>query len=137
MPSGLAWGWRTLDDDVPFGQPTTGPVRKKALILMTDGFNTISRLGNDKYHHGKQGDNATEDANKETEKLCENIHSENILLYTIAYELPSSADADDTKILLSDCASTPDGFFNAAGGANLNEAFEAIGKDLAEIRLVN
>lgn len=139
MPSGLAWGWRTLDGEVPLGVPATGGERKKALIIMTDGFNTVSRQGGDKYHHGKSANdpNVTRNANQEAEKICKNIASEDILIYTIAYELPDVADADDTRILLSECASTPDSFFNAAGGANLNEAFEAIGQDLAEIRLVN
>lgn len=140
MPSGLAWGWRTLDGEVPLGVPAaSGQTRKKALILMTDGFNTVSRLGADKYHHGKSNDdsNVTKQANKEAEKICDNIAGDGILLYTIAYDLPNDANADDTRILLSECASTPDGFFNAAGGANLNEAFEAIGHQLAEIRLVN
>jgi len=139
MPSGLAWGWRTLDHDVPFGKPLSGVNRKRAIILMTDGVNTVSRLGSDRYHYGRSSldPNVTKDANKETETLCQNIASENILLYTIAYELPPGADADDTKNLLSECASTPDGFFNAAGGTNLNEAFETIGTDLGEIRLLN
>ncbi len=139
MPSGLAWGWRTLDGEVPLGVAGTGGDRKKALILMTDGFNTVSRLGSDKYHFGKNADdpNVTRDANQEAEKICQNIASEDILIYTIAYDLPNGADADDTRVLLSECASTPDSFFNAAGGANLNQAFEAIGQDLAKIRLVN
>jgi Mg-chelatase subunit ChlD len=139
MPSGLAWGWRTLDDDVPLGVPKAGAPRKKALILMTDGVNTVSRLGADKYHYGRAStsNNVIKDANKETGKICDNISSEDILLYTIAYGLPDTAEAEDTKIVLSDCASTPEGFFNAAGSANLNEAFKAIGQNLAAVRLVN
>jgi len=43
MPSGLAWGWRTLHDTRPFGREIAGQTRKRVLIMMTDGFNTVSR----------------------------------------------------------------------------------------------
>jgi len=139
MPSGLAWGWRTLDDDVPFGRPIAGETRKKAIILMTDGHNTVSRLGTDKYHHGKANDSnsVNADANAVTDRICDNLKSTEILVYTIAYELPNGGDANATRTLLSECATTPDSFFDASGGANLDAAFSAISRDLNKIRLIN
>lgn len=136
MPSGLAWGWRTLDEDIPFGSPIAGQTRQKAIILMTDGHNTISRLGSDKYHYGRSGDNATRDANKITERICDGLASTDILVYTIAYALPDGADSDETRALLNDCATVPDNFFNS-GNVDLSETFKAIGRDLSQIRLIN
>ena len=139
MPSGLVWGWRLLDDDVPLGMPIAGETRKKALILMTDGHNTVSQLGSDKYHHGESDDDnsVTDDANAVTERICDNLKSTDILVYTIAYDLPMGADADDTKDLLSACSTEASNFFDASGGGNLNRAFEAIGADLIAVRLIN
>lgn len=139
MPSGLAWGWRTLDDDVPLGKPIGGESRKKALILMTDGHNTVSRLGGDKYHYGEADDdnNVTQDANKITERICDNLKSTEILVYTIAYALPDGADSDETMMLLDACATSPENFFNANGGIDLDETFQLIGRDLSKVRLIN
>lgn len=139
LPSGLAWGWRTLDDDIPLGDPIAGETRKKALVFMTDGHNTVSRLGADKYHYGEASDtnNVNADANKVTERICDNLKSTDILVYTIAYDLPSDADAVTTKDLLNYCSTTPSNFYDASGGASLNAAFEAIGLDLAAVRLIN
>lgn len=145
MPSGLAWGWRTLNDDVPFGRPIAGDARKKVLILMTDGFNTVSQRGPDpdvdndgRYHHGKVNQNSavTGEANVVTARLCENISDDGIETFTIAYEFPNTGDADIGRALLRNCAAE-DGFFDAANASQLNAAFDAIAKSLRDIRLIN
>ena len=150
MPSGLAWGWRTLDDDVPLGQPVAGNARKKVLILMTDGFNTVSQRGPDpivdndgRYHHGEHdtGDDAgnavvTAEANTVTANLCTNIEDDDIQIFTIAYEFPDGGDANTARALLRNCAAE-DSFFDAADANQLNAAFDAIAKSLKDIRLIN
>ena len=145
MPSGLAWGWRTLDDDTPLGRPIDGDERRKVIILMTDGFNTVSRRGPDpdvdndgRYHHGEfnQDSGVTDEANIETATLCTNIESDGIQIFTIAYELPNSGDADTTRALLSNCAAA-DSFFDASNASQLNAAFESIKNNLSDIRLIN
>ena len=149
MPSGLAWGWRTLDDDVPFGRPIADENRKKILIMMTDGFNTVSRQGanadrgNDgRYHHGKHNNNennnlnVTTEANAVTANLCTNIGNAGIETFTIAYEFPNGGNADTGRALLSNCA-TSGGFFDAANASQLNAAFATIAKSLSDIRLIN
>ena len=150
MPSGLAWGWRTLDDDLPLGRPIAGDDRKKVLILMTDGANTVSQRGPDpivdndgRYHHGEHDSGAdahnaeiTAEANARTATLCTNVAADDIQIFTIAYEFPDVGDADATRILLQNCAAE-DSFFDAADAGQLNAAFTAIGQSLKDIRLIN
>ena len=149
LPSGLAWGWRMLDDNVPFGMPITDGNRKKILIMMTDGFNTVARQGADasrgndgRYHHGRHANNesvnqdVTTQANSVTANLCTNIANEGIQTFTIAYEFPNGGDADLGRALLNNCASSG-GFFDAADASQLNSAFDQIAKSLNVIRLIN
>ena len=145
MPSGLAWGWRTLDDGVPLGRPLSGEPRSKALVLMTDGFNTVSQRGPDadldndgRYHHGRlnQSSAVTDEANAVTATLCSNIAADDIQIFTIAYEFPNGGDAAAGRTLLENCA-TQGGFFDATNASQLNAAFTAIGESLKDIRLIN
>lgn len=149
LPSGLAWGWRVLDDDIPFGRPMPGEPRQKALVLMTDGYNTVSREGrkpyivNDgRYHHGKyEGDESViTTANGITKTLCENIAAQDIEIYTIAYALPASANSDATRTLLRQCAGSTGQFFDAQDSMQLAKAFSAIAEAQAfesNVRLID
>jgi len=124
MPAGLMWGWRTLTSDHPF-RHTAEPKAQKVMVLMTDGDNTRSKNGDS--HEG--GDTA--DANSKTTAICEAIKDEDILVYTIAYEVKDSA----TKSLLRDCATTRAFYFNARNASELNKAFEDIANSLTELRI--
>ena len=66
-----------------------------------------------------------------TAKLCDNIKSEGISIFTVGL-----AVTDDAKSLLSDCASSPEYYFDAADGAALADAFNDIGQSLRMLRLV-
>lgn len=129
IPSGLAWGWRTLDTHQPLVE-AKGPFEKntkKVMILMTDGANTRSKTG--LTHDG----GATSTANDTTKKICRNIKGKNIELYTIAYEVSDTS----TRKLLRRCASETTHYFDAANSAQLTEAFDVIGKSIIRVRLTH
>lgn len=127
IPSGLIWGWRMLEASAPFDDLSNGQDnRKKALVLMTDGANTRSL--NQPYHTGSDYDAA----NFLTAELCENIKKRGIDMFTVAYKL---SDTSDTKDVIRVCASSEQFFFDASNTAELEAAFEDIGRSLYEVRL--
>jgi Flp pilus assembly protein TadG len=124
MPSGLMWGWRTLDSDMPLR--TTDNGSDKVLILMTDGMNSRSKQGE---RHERRNNNA--DADRKTRDICESVKNDDITIYTIAYEVTDAS----TRALLENCASGGGNFFNARSVDELEAAFRDIGESLNELRI--
>lgn len=122
---GLSWGWYTIspnwNDLWPTGSDALELNNKriiKAIILMTDGqFNTVYEPSN--------GDSPTQAL-----AMCDNIKAENILIFSVAFQAPSSAET-----LLESCASDPSMFFDAGTGTELEDAYETIASKLSELRL--
>jgi len=99
IPAGLMWGWATLTSQAPFEEAqdtVNGKSVRKIMVLMTDGFNTISpTLPYNGYHWGYD----TAKANEYTTELCTNAKAANIEIYTIAFEV-----TDETiKSVLQGC----------------------------------
>lgn len=130
MATGLSWGYRALTPNRPFdeGEPFTSGQNAKVLILMSDGSNTKS-LEPDGQHWG--GD--VDAANTTTLDTCTEIKGADIEIYTVAFNLPSTA----TRALLKECASEDKNFLIADGAVELAESFQKIGVDLLDIALVN
>lgn len=130
IPAGLLWGWELLDASEPFlGAKTQAEMTavrgKKALVLMTDGDNTLSATY--PWHWG----NNDNQADQKTKELCNNIKAEGISVYTVAFKVgkPSS------KKMLVDCASDTSQAYDAADDAALLAAFGEIAASLAQMRL--
>jgi len=129
IPSGIAWGWRTLDTNEPLTE-ARGPYAantKKVMIIMTDGANTKSKNGNS--HNGGNVGNA----NRTTSDMCTNVKDSEIDVYTIAYDITDAA----TKNLMRNCATDTGMYFDASNAAELNAAFEEIGRNLIRVRLTH
>ena len=146
IPVGLVNGWRMLNPERPFDEISNAdPTRRRTLILMTDGANTLSL--EDPYINGKhcnEGSNQDDDicdgvagvegiehTNTLTATLCENIKNDNIDIWSVAYNF----DGADTKAMLRACASGPSQYFDADNRAELIAAFENIGNTLFAVRL--
>jgi Flp pilus assembly protein TadG len=162
IPMGLAWGWYALSpndmlsNNAPYSDDETG----KVIVLMTDGDNTISNPGDTYNKNGsayagvgyiwqnRVGVSATNasDAARQTaldnrlKQLCTNIKAvmkkpgsttTAIEIYTVLVELDSKA----TSKLLSDCATTPDMFYNVANSANLLSVFNNIAGSISKLHL--
>jgi len=126
IPSGVLWGWRTLDASVPLaaGGSTTNPT-DKVMIVMTDGKNEGSKSGT--RHDGS----STNAANNKTDATCEAAKRDGVTIYTIAYDVNDTT----TKTMLTRCASDSAKFFDAGNASELNKAFQAIGDALNELRI--
>jgi len=132
IPGGLLWGWNMLNSEQPLTvAATAAEARKlglqKALVLMTDGSNTVKPSGN-----SFVAQTPPTDADALTAKLCTNIKAEGIIIYSVAFAINNSA----TENMLRNCASGPDSFYNATSSSDLERAFQRIGASLLRIRLV-
>ena len=127
IPSGVLWGWRTLDESIPFASGGSGAVAKrdKVMIVMTDGENQGSKNGT---RHNGSSQNA---ANAKTDATCEAAKRDGVTIYTIAYDVNDTT----TKNMLTRCASSSANFFDASNASELNKAFQAIGDALNELRI--
>ena len=127
IPSGVLWGWRTLDESIPLSSAGKKVVAKrdKVMIVMTDGENQGSKNGT--LHNSKD----TNAANAKTDATCEAAKRDGVTIYTIAYDVNDTT----TKTMLTRCASGTANFFDAGNASELNKAFEAIGDALNELRI--
>jgi len=136
IPTGLMWGWRILSPGIPFteGAPYVGE-NKKIVVLMTDGNNTVSPStrwtpndGNDNRAHRRHNSAV---ANAKTAEICDNIKDDEIIVYTIAFEVTDN----DIRDILSDCAGNGGRYFDAGNAQELQDAFADIANDLQSLRI--
>jgi Flp pilus assembly protein TadG len=116
-------GWHMLSPNEPFetARDFSDPYVRKILVVLTDGKQTIPATG-------PSGESSLEQANLTTSELCEEIKDDDIMLYTIAY------DVDDTSVytLMSDCASSPSAYFEVHDSSGIGAVFEEIFSQIAE-----
>lgn len=129
IPSGIIWGWRTLEGEIPakIAAAPTDTDHKKVMIIMTDGQNTRSK--SDLRHNGYN----IRDANSKTARMCASVKNDDIEIYTITYAL----DDATTKNLMRNCASDTTKFFDASTADDLNNAFDQIGRSLEVLRITS
>jgi Flp pilus assembly protein TadG len=130
VPAGLLWGWNMLSSDEPLNQAKTASAitamgGKKALVLMTDGDNTLS--ADYPWHWGTDGDKA----DKKVKELCKNIKNDGIVVYTVSFMVTDTP----TIHMLEKCASDSSKAFTADSAAQLAQAFDDIGASMLSMRL--
>lgn len=140
IPVGLMWGWRVLSSAEPYteGDAENNTQNRKVIVLLTDGQNhhgyhyngIYSAYGLPNYGHLGSGwlGNQLDDKLK---KICSNVKSQNILIYSITFKLNDS----NTKKLMRDCATREDMYFNSPDGSSLQDAFNQIATGLQKLRL--
>lgn len=143
---GFAWGWRTISpnwvgtwgwggvvDPIAYNTPNT----RKAIVIMTDGINEI---GNEPSAYGlvsqgKLGTTNTNTAisiiNSKTASVCDNIKAQGIEIYTITFMATSAT----VQNLFRNCATSPEWYFNAQNGTELQTYFENIANLIQRIRV--
>ena len=134
MPSGLTWGWDVLTPGIPYDNSLAADLLKKggrkAMVLFTDGINTMNYNPADGYLRDVSGA-ARAPTNALTSTLCENIKKDGILLFTVAFDVNDVP----TQTLLRNCASGADMAFTASDGKALIKAFGSIGNQLRNVKL--
>lgn len=134
IPAGLLWGWHMLDSEEPLSVAKTASAIKemggtKAIVLMTDGQNTLAPYAPWHWDGAGTSDWAKGDAKMAT--LCENIKNDGIAVYTVAFMV-----TEPTAIsLMASCATDPSKAFTAESAAELAEVFKDVGQSLTAMRL--
>jgi hypothetical protein len=145
---GVMWGWRVLSPEAPFteGRAWDDHNNQKVLVLMTDGENTYPTASNPNKSaygafgyavKGRLGNNYSQSAlvSQMDSKLlsaCSNAKAKGVTIYTIAFRLESSPA---TLSLLQSCASGGDKAYRASDGTALIQAFQVIGREIAQLRV--
>lgn len=122
---GIAWGWYLISpewSDVFNGKATPlgydEPDSAKAMIIMTDGE------FNQQFFNG-QGNSVAQ-----AKKLCDAIKEKDVLIYTVAFEAPTSG-----KRVLEYCASGREFYFEAESGEQLIATYKAIATQISDLRI--
>lgn len=146
---GVAWGWYTLSPnwaDVwpPASKPAAYGLQdvKKIAVLMTDGEYNSSYCKGIIAQDSTTGSGAMADkincnaangnAYDQSEKLCAAMKTSGVTIYTVGFNLVSNPDATE---LMTNCASTPDSFYNAADGEELRQSFRDIALKVSKLYL--
>ena len=143
---GMAWGERVLSPQPPFtqGADYDDPSWRKAVVMMTDGENQIYRENYSSYGPfagigaveklgtTNRGLAATE-ANRRFNIICENLKNNNVTIYTIVFG--TSVNRPALRQAFESCASDSSKFFPAPSGADLEDAFQRIARELSNLHL--
>lgn len=137
LPGGLAWGWRTLNKEIPYTEAssTKDPNLMTAMLFMTDGGNNRSRgdsssnASGTKHEYSRDGGSS---GLKLTKELCQAIKDDGIQVFVVAYQLPG---ATSTVSVLSECATDQQSFFEPDNAQELIDTFTDIAKLLNKTRL--
>lgn len=147
ITEGVAWGWRVLSPGEPFteGAAKNSKTRKVAIVL-TDGSNVFgiqpTGLGSSYSSFGFAVDerltvgamtasSSNELMNVKTLAACTNAKADGIEIFTIRLEEPNLS----TGMMLKDCASGADHFFDAPSRSQLDEVFEQIRDRITRVRV--
>lgn len=132
---GMTWGYRVLSEEFPFeeGKPWNNQYWRKAIVMMTDGKNTMhpyySAYGRT-YDHNIDAD----DLNDRFADVCDNLKEQGAIIYTVTFY--SNVD-DDTKDFYRDCATSEDHYHDAPGQEDLVEVFEVISRELSQLHITD
>lgn len=134
IPAGLLWGWNMVDSEEPLTSAKSAADIKdmggsKAIVLMTDGQNTLAPYSPNHWGGAGAADWAKGDAKMAT--LCDNIKNSGVVIFTVAFMVTDPA----AKSLMGQCASDASKVYNADSAAALADAFKEVGQSLTAMRI--
>ena len=148
IPQGVGWGIRVLSPGLPFTEGVAWDDDDviKAMVILTDGDNVMS--GRNTYmqseyegygysRYGRLGVSSAS-SNRLSDALddrlvaaCDEARDLGIRVYSITFQVRNST----TRALMRDCASHPTLYFDSPSDEALEDAFEQIASDLANLRI--
>lgn len=140
IPAGMIWGQNLLSPAAPFREAAAydaaNVAPRKALVLMTDGENTLRFTSSNGRHASLSTNAATAAAqvaqtNKDTKAICDYSKAQKIEIYSVAFMV----DDAEAKALLEYCATDAEHYFDASDPDKLMAAFSGIARSLSQVRL--
>ncbi len=151
---GAMWGWHTLSPSAPFadGRPYGEERLTKIMILMTDGENVMNDTNNPhRSNYNAQGyiwqgrlgvTNASSSTRRQImdhrldspvagqEDLCGNMKAQGVVIYTVAVQVDSQAQA-----VMQRCATSANHYFNVNSAAAIGATFDRIAGAIENLRI--
>lgn len=130
---GMVWGGRVLSPEYPFeeGSSWTHDMWQKAIVMMTDGVNTMhsnySAYGPTADHDINPGD-----LNERFAEVCEDLKDKGVTVYTVTF---AGGVNENTKNYYRECATTEDQYYDAPSQEDLVAVFEQISRELSNLYL--
>ena len=146
---GTAWGWYMLSPNFSYlwpgaSQPAAynAPSTLKIMVLMTDGaynssycngiISQTSGSGSGSTSNHINCNSANGDSPTQALALCTAMKAQGVIIYTVGFDLQGDQNAIN---LLTNCATTPSNFYNAATGTDLQSAFQNIANQITQLRI--
>lgn len=144
---GLVWGWRTLSPNwrgLWSGGVATLPLAygtsqmQKVAVVLTDGenqlvYDQLTSYGFPSALGYKKTSDSTDMLNTRTTTVCKAMKAKDILIFTIMFGKGNDQKAKD---LLKSCATNESMYYDAVTNEQLQDAFKAIGGQLANLQIV-
>ena len=122
---GLAWGWQTQTQGVPFNPPALPANTQQVIILLSDGLNTQDRW------YGNGSDQST-DVDSRMAAACTNVKAANIVVYAVFVDLNGT---QGNSSVLQNCASDSSKYFDLTNSNQIITTFQAIGQQITNLRI--
>ena len=146
---GVAWGWYSISPNFTSifsgaSAPAayTAPHIKKVMILMTDGEYNSSYCSGVISQDSTTGSGSVSDhincnapngnTYTQAEALCTQMKLNDVIIYTVGFQVGSATNAVN---LINNCATDAQHVYTPNTGTALQDAFEAIGADIAALRI--
>ena len=133
---GMLWGYRMISPEPPFteGADWDSQDWDKAVIMMTDGANTIDSgsSGYSYYGPGAKNNMTVDKMNDRFVEICDTLKVNDVLIYTVTFY--SNID-EDTKDYYRQCATDESKHYDAPTQEELIEVFEKISRELSNLHI--
>ncbi|MCB9963376.1 MAG: hypothetical protein H6857_00335 [Rhodospirillales bacterium] len=130
---GMVWGYRLISPEYPFteGASWDSNYWQKAIIMMTDGVNTMHPYYS---AYGPTSDHniSANDLNERFAEVCENLKDKGVTIYTVTF---SGGVDDETKEYYKECATSLSHYRDAPDQDNLINVFESISRELSNLHI--
>lgn len=130
---GMAWGARLLSPEFPFeeGVDWDNHYWKKAIVMMTDGDNTLNGTYSS-YWFTNRNDMTVTKFNERFAETCEALKDNGVTIYTVTF---TSGINESTKNYYRECASSPSQYYDAPTQSELIDVFETIARELSNLHI--
>lgn len=130
---GMVWGGRILSPEFPFeeGAAWENEIWRKAIVMMTDGQNTVHPTYGAYGMTNSHNINVT-DLNERFAEICTDLKSKGVLIYTVTFE---SNISENTKDYYRQCATDLSKYYDAPTQSDLIETFETISNELSNLHI--
>lgn len=122
---GLAIGWQTLTQGLPFSPPALPSSTQRFIILLSDGLNTQDRW------YGNGSDQSTQ-VDSRMALACTNAKTDGIVIYTIYVDLNGT---QGNSTVLQNCASDSSKYFDLQTSGAILTTLASIGQQITQLRV--